>query len=118
MRKQFRAEFIKLSKPTPMLIAQITGPLDSVSIDRFVEQVYSFIETGYTRLIFNCADLDYINSTAIKEILNIFQDVKKENGFLYLVAVNRDVSEILHLVGVNQIIPIVDTHQEVLSKIQ
>lgn len=118
MRKQFHVEFIKINKPAQALIAQISGPLDSVSIDNFFNQVMTFVETGFTRLIFNCHDMDYINSTAIKEVLNIYQEVTKQGGFLYLVAVNHSIYEILNLVGVNQVIPIVDSHHEVLAKIK
>ena len=118
MKKSFKIEFIKLTKPVPAIIVQLSGPLDTISVDQFVQQVNSFIQGGYKHIVLSCGDLNYINSTGIKEVMNIYQTVTEDGGYLCLVSVNQSIYEILNLVGVNQVLPIFETNHEVLAELQ
>ncbi len=118
MKESFKINFKRLTKPDKIVVAYLSGSFDSTSIDLFAQPIQIHISTGINRFVLNLHDLDYINSTAIKELLRVYQQAVKAGGFVYLVSVSPNISEVLNLVGITQIIPIFDTNQEVLNAIQ
>lgn len=116
--KRFQISFTHLKKPTSIVVVHLSGSFDSTAIDTFEEEIEPYLEQGQRHFIFDCQHLEYINSNAINEILRIYHHTHNLYGFLYLVAVNNNLREILSMVGITQFIPVVDTTRDVLATIR
>jgi anti-sigma B factor antagonist len=80
-------------------IINITGSLDSNTSTEFEENIYSVIEEGAHRMIFNLETMDYISSAGIRVMLKVAKELKRREGLVVLCALQDYVKEVFHIAG-------------------
>lgn len=95
---------------TDVVILSLTGSLDRNNLVHFKEQVNSYINQGRNKVILDFQQVSFCDSTGLVGLLEIVNKTKELNGWLKLVAVPEKINELIHLLGLNTIIPM---HQEV-----
>ncbi|MDR2797875.1 MAG: STAS domain-containing protein [Treponema sp.] len=91
------------------LIVYLGGYLDTYNAAYFQKQVIKGIEAGYTKLIFQCAELTYLSSTGIGSFSNILKLVKSQGGAIVFCDLQPKVYEIFHLLGFTEVFIIKNT---------
>jgi len=97
------------------LVVVLSGYIDTYNTNFFQTQVQRAIDTGFTRLIFNCNGLNYVSSTGIGSFSVFLKTVKPLDGDVVLLNVQPKVYEVFHLLGFSQIFTIKDTLQSAIS---
>lgn len=93
-------------------ILDIKGRIDTKTCDAFEKEVALLIEAGSTRLLLNCADLEYISSAGLR----VFLLVSRKPGVkLALFSVRPAIAEIISLTGLQALFPIYPTEAEALA---
>jgi hypothetical protein len=73
------------------------------------------IDTGYIRLIFQCAGLNYVSSTGIGSFTSFLKAVKPKGGDLVLLEIQPKVFEVFHLLGFSQFFVIKETLNDAVN---
>ncbi|MGE4444120.1 MAG: STAS domain-containing protein [Candidatus Altimarinota bacterium] len=98
-----------------ILIFEFSGELDETNADKTFTAIYEGIG-GFAgkKIIFNLANLKYLNSKSIGYIADIYSNVEENEGQMYISDCDEGVKDVLELVGITTIIPTVDTvHQAI-----
>jgi len=86
----------------------LTGYIDTYNSNFFQKRVSKAIEAGYSKLIFNCAGLNYVSSTGIGSFTAFLKAVKPRGGDLVLLEIQPKVYEVFQLLGFSQFFNIKD----------
>ena len=66
-----------------ILILKIAGFIYGSNINLFNRQIVKQIEKGYRKIILDCSELKYINSSALGILLDMHQVANKTGGRVY-----------------------------------
>ncbi len=91
------------------IVLFLTGYIDTYNSNFFQKRVSKAIEGGFTKLIFNCAGLNYVSSTGIGSFTAFLKAVKPRGGDLVLLEIQPKVYEVFQLLGFSQFFNIKDT---------
>ena len=84
------------------LVVSLTGYIDTYNSRFFQKQVDRLMASGFTKLIFNCAELTYLSSTGIGSFMVFIKAVKAKGGDIVLLQTQPRVYEIFQLLGFAQ----------------
>lgn len=99
-----------------ILIFEFSGELDETNADKTFTAMYSDIgEFAGKKIIFNLANLKYLNSKSIGYIADIYSNIEENEGQMYISNCDEGVKDVLELVGITTIIPTVDTVQQAIE---
>ena len=97
------------------LIVVLSGYIDTYNTNFFQKQIQMVIDSGFTRLIFNCCNLNYVSSTGIGSFAAFLKTVKPKDGDIVLLSVQPKVYEVFQLLGFSQFFNIKDTFDSAIS---
>ena len=84
------------------LFVTLTGYLDTYNSNSFQKSIQRAIEAGFTQLIFNCKELNYVSSTGIGCFTSFLKTVKPRGGDIVLLDIQQKVFEVFQLLGFSQ----------------
>jgi len=90
----------------------LTGYIDTYNSNFFQKRVGKAIDSGFSRLIFNCGGLNYVSSTGIGSFTAFLKAVKPRGGDIVLLEIQPKVYEVFQLLGVSQFFNIKDNLEE------
>jgi anti-sigma B factor antagonist len=102
----------KMGEVEGCLVLYLTGYIDTYNSNYFQKRVAKAIETGFTRLIFQCGGLNYVSSTGIGSFTAFLKSVKPRGGDLVLLEIQPKVYEVFQLLGFSQFFNIKDNLDE------
>jgi len=86
-----------------------TGQLDETNVDAEAQKIYRIIEEmPEPNLLFDFANLEYMNSKSIGYLTDWYSKVMAKNGKLTITRPRANILDILKVVGITQIINIYD----------
>ena len=97
------------------LVLYLTGYIDTYNSNFFQKRVTRAVESGYTKLIFNCGGLNYVSSTGIGSFTAFLKAVKPRGGDLVLLEIQPKVYEVFQLLGFSQFFNIKDNLNEAVD---
>ncbi len=103
------AERIKLIK--------IGGVLDTITSAQAEETIGPLLADG-EGFIFDCTNLEYMNSTGLALILGYYIHLKKRGKRLKLVVINKLLREILDISGALKLLEVCRTKEEALESLK
>ncbi len=89
-----------------VLIVRADGGLNSDTAEQFVEELSTLVESGLTRIIVDCADLDYISSYGLSVLVRLHAKLAKRGGDVKLAGVRGVIQQVLNLTRVNSLFEI------------
>ncbi|MDR2344322.1 MAG: anti-sigma factor antagonist [Spirochaetaceae bacterium] len=90
----------------------LTGYIDTYNSNGFQKRIQKAIDSGYKRLIFNCASLNYVSSTGIGSFTAFLKTLRSIGGDLVLLDVQPKVYEVFQLLGFSQFFNIRDNQDD------
>lgn len=92
---------MKLSetKEDGVTVLALSGRLDAASATAAEENVLALIDGGATRLVIDCAELDYISSAGLRILLMAAKRLAPPSGKLALAALKPQVADVLDIAG-------------------
>jgi len=82
-----------------ILILRITGFIDASNINQFERHMHEQIEKGYSKIILDCSEIQYINSSALGIILDIHQLAIKRQGGIKIIDLPRKFEKTFEMLG-------------------
>ncbi len=100
-----------------VLIAELTGKLDTSTSGSAQDKLVQCVKDGETKIILNLKDLEYVSSAGLRVILVISKLLQGNKGEFRLCSPNEIVEEVLKISGFNSLLRIFDTEQDAIDSI-
>ena len=92
----------KVAQVDGCVVLYLTGYIDTYNFNYFQKRVTKAVDAGFTRLVFHCAELNYVSSTGIGSFTAFLKAVKPRGGDLVLLEIQPKVYEVFQLLGFSQ----------------
>ncbi len=89
-----------------ILILKIVGFIDGSNINVFSQQIYRQIEKGYRKIIFDCSELQYINSSALGIILDAHLLTNAHQGGVRILNLPPKIEKTFKILGLTEYLQI------------
>lgn len=94
------------------LLVKFVGQLDETNIEDQAKKIYQIMEGDVKNLVFDFSELTYLNSKSIGYIADWQQKISQKGGKLVIVGAKENIYDILDVVGLTNIITLVDTEED------
>jgi anti-sigma B factor antagonist len=91
------------------LIIYLTGYIDTYNSNFFQKKVSKAVDSGFTKIVFQCSGLNYVSSTGIGSFTAFLKAVKPKGGDIVLLDIQPKVYEVFQLLGFSQFFNIKDS---------
>jgi anti-sigma B factor antagonist len=81
------------------LVATLSGELDTAAAAEMETALQPLFESQGKDLVLDCTDLEYIASSALRVLLNLFKKAKAQGDRVVLKNVNEVIRDVLELTG-------------------
>ncbi len=99
-------------------ILYIDGYINAHTVQEFEKSVQSALEEQNFRILINCKELQYINSSGLGVLMGVIEEIQENDGFLYLSNMNETVFNIFDTLGFTHLFKVFDTEEEAISSLQ
>ena len=95
-------------------LVKFSGQLDESNVDDKAKEIYAIIEAvpQGLKLIFDFADLEYMNSKSIGYLTDWYTKLSEKTGSIVICQAKPNILDILQVVGLTQLIQAVGTLEE------
>lgn len=83
-------------------IIALAGEIDLVSADRFYEDVMTAARTPGARVVLDCRELDFIDSSGLRALIKCYKASRQLDSHIVVAAPRDRVAQILHLTGIDR----------------
>ena len=90
---------VESASPAKGTIVSLHGKLDAISTGDVEKALLDAIAGGEVKLLVDCSKLDFISSAGLRSFIMAIKRMKPSGGTITLVAMQRDVNEIIHISG-------------------
>lgn len=99
-------------------VIALTGQIDESNLADFEKVVTPVIETTKEFLIFDLAELEFINSKVIGFLAATHAKLAELNKKMIFIKANQQILDIIELVGLTQIVPTFELEEEAIEAIK
>jgi len=96
-------------------IMRVTGPIDGTSEREFRTHLDQLVKSGATRVIIDCKNVSYINSTGLGTILLYMDKIQEAGGTLLLIGMSEKALMVVEMLGFAPALNIVDDESNAMS---
>lgn len=96
---------VKLREVDHILVASVSGRLDTLSAPSFQKELEKQIEQGAKRIVFDFSDLEYVSSAGLRSILIIAKKAKSAEGELVCCRLRGLVRKVFEISKFSEIVP-------------
>ena len=86
-------------------LINLGGYIDEHNYMRFQKQVMLAIKSGFSKIIFDCAELTYISSIGMGAFSDLLKEVRQKGGGIALLRPQQKVYNVFHLLGFSSYFP-------------
>jgi anti-anti-sigma factor len=94
---------ISESNQDDIVIIGVSGRLDASNASELERVLLAQIDSGATRLLVDCAQLDYISSAGLRVLLVAAKRLKGSNGAVVLTGLKESIKEVFDIAGFSPI---------------
>lgn len=106
---------ISVEQVAAVTVVRVAGPVDSASVDTFRTQLNPICSQPGARVLLDCTDLTYLNSTSIGLLMKFHRGLLVSRGKLALCAVNTKLVRTLELLQIGKTLQMYATREEALA---
>jgi len=108
---------IDIIKENDVTILIINGEVDASSSIQLDESLGALVSNGDPKILIDCGGLNYISSAGLGVFMSYIEDVKTKNIKMALFGLNDKVMNVFEILGLDQLLTIVNTKKEAVSRI-
>lgn len=94
---------ITISEDQGRMVAALCGDLDNTASSKAEQELAPLFERDDCDIVIDCSELDYISSSGLRILLNIYKHTRKTAHHAILRNVSDDVEEVLRTGGFLQL---------------
>lgn len=106
---------IDVEQVATVTVVRVAGPVDSAGVDLFRTRLNPLCSQPGVRVLLDCQDLTYLNSTSIGLLMKYHRGLQVSRGKLVLCAVNSKLIRTLDLLQIGKTLQIYATREEALA---
>lgn len=106
---------IDVEQETPVTVVRVAGPVDSAGVDLFRTRLNPICSQPGARVLLDCRDLTYLNSTSIGLLMKFHRGLMVSRGKLALCAVNSKLVRTLDLLQIGKNLQMYATREEAMA---
>ena len=108
---------IDIIKEDNITSLNINGEVDASSSIQLDESLGAVVSNGDPVILIDCGGLNYISSAGLGVFMSYIEDVNTKNIQMILFGLNDKVKNVFDILGLDQLLTIVKTKEEALSRI-
>ena len=108
--------FISEKKVKGVKVLELIGRIDAQS-GHFKDDLLQLVEND-SKIIIDCNELNYINSSGLRDFLVVLKDTKEANSKLVVCNLQNNIKEIFKISGFLNLIELYDTFEDALNSFQ
>lgn len=97
---------VKLISREPELLFALSGEIDSENADEFYAEVAGAYEAGPADLVFDCKELEFIDSTTLGTFVKILKKVKSDGKNFRITALQPRLKKLFVICALDRIMEI------------
>lgn len=97
---------VKLLSADEKLVIALTGEIDAATSEDFYAQVSAMYTHDKKDVVFDCAALEFIDSTTLGTFVKLFKAVKAEGNALKLINVRPRIKKLFEICALDRIMEI------------
>ncbi len=99
-----------------VMILDLKGKLTIGDGDELLkDKINSLVQQGHTKLILNLADVPYIDSGGLGQVVRTYTTVKQHDGSLKLMNVTKRIEDLLAITKLLTVFDVFETEQDALQ---
>ncbi len=98
-------------------VIEVSGEADLYTTPKLKETVVELIERGFTRLVVNLVNVDYLDSTALGVLVGSYKRVRERGGSLALVGPQPRIRKVFEITRLVKVFDIFDTDEQALASL-
>ncbi len=106
---------VQVAQVEDVSVVTIIGPVDSVTIDTFESMIKPLIAAKRPKIVVDCTNLNYINSTGIGALSGFRRRCYTGGGRLFLCNPSAKIVRSLDMLGLGRVFKIYATREEALE---
>jgi anti-sigma B factor antagonist len=108
---------IETIKEDEITFLNINGEVDASSSIQLDESLGAVVSNGDPKILIDCGGLNYISSAGLGVFMSYIDEVNTKNIELALFGLNDKVMNVFEILGLDQLLTIVRTKEEAISRI-
>jgi anti-sigma B factor antagonist len=109
---------IKLEKNADVMQVKIIGEVNMNNSNNLREVFKSILKKGETKILIDFDKVDFIDSSGIATLIEMFRDLKKINGRFILCHVNQKILNVLEITKVYKLFGIYDNNEKGIAALR
>ncbi|NCC45949.1 MAG: anti-sigma factor antagonist [Bacteroidia bacterium] len=97
---------VNVTQASDHSLISVYGRVDTTNADEFEKSVMEVVNTGVSKIILDCAGLNYISSSGLRVFLIVHKRMMANNGQLRLCSLQPGIAEIFDISGFTSIFSI------------
>ena len=103
---------LNVDKNENYLLVALDGELNIKTLGTLRAQFDEILSSDQANIIFDFEKLEFIDSSGIGVLMNIYRNVHGKNGKVVFVAPNKEISEILEMTSLDVLVETYDSVQD------
>jgi anti-sigma B factor antagonist len=104
------------SKQGDVIVLALEGYLDAHTAPQFERAIEAEFGSGQTKIVADCAKLDYISSAGLGVFMSFIEDIRGAGGDIKLCAIVPKVYQVFDVLGFPELFDIVETVPAALER--
>jgi anti-sigma B factor antagonist len=96
-------------------LVQVSGRIDSMNANQLGTALSEQIDSGSVHLVLDLAQVDFMSSAGLRELVNALKKVKRAAGDMRLAQPSARVREVLEMAGLDTIFLIFDSQGDAVA---
>jgi len=99
-----------------VVILDLLGDIAFGGLDeRLVEKIVQLLGQGWLKFVLNLANIPYIDSWGLAEVVKSFTEVQKRGGSLRLCSAHKRILKLLKITRLSDVIPSFESEEEAVK---
>lgn len=82
---------------------ELIGEIDIDTIDIFKKKAYEFLEISQSDIVFQCSQLEYIDSLGLGVLVSVLKKVKANNRAVKLMNLKSNLKKLFTITGLDKV---------------
>jgi anti-sigma B factor antagonist len=95
----------------------INGDIDASSSIQLDDALGAAVNSGTSKILINCGDLNYISSAGLGVFMSYIEDINTKNIKMAIFGLNEKVRNVFDILGLDQLLIIVNSEKEATDSV-
>lgn len=105
------------AKRAGVLVLELAGTVHGGNAEEFEDGLLDRIAAGERLFLLDCTRLEYVSSAGVRSLMVLARRLREVGGKMAMCGVNRNVSDILDISGLDSVFGVYDSEEEAMRSL-